>query len=107
VQHRQVCIQDLFRLRVIEYLGIFVDRTKMYEETMKVAMALAVVFGLLFVQLSLHANLHVFIAISCLAFGILGLATYPVGLDLASECSFPVSETTSTGFIVLCGQVSS
>ncbi|PIO70755.1 hypothetical protein TELCIR_07376 [Teladorsagia circumcincta] len=30
--------------------GMFVDRTKMYEETMKVSMGLAVVFGLIFMQ---------------------------------------------------------
>ncbi|VDK64645.1 unnamed protein product [Cylicostephanus goldi] len=33
--------------------GIFVDRTKMYEETMKVAMGLAVVFGLIFMQVKI------------------------------------------------------
>uniref|UniRef100_A0A1I7WSR5 MFS domain-containing protein n=1 Tax=Heterorhabditis bacteriophora TaxID=37862 RepID=A0A1I7WSR5_HETBA len=85
--------------------GLFVDRTKMYEETMKVAMGLAVVFGLIFMQLTLHPGMAPFLAITCVLFGILGLATYPVGLELSAECTFPVSEATSTGLIVLSGQV--
>ncbi|KHJ80759.1 hypothetical protein OESDEN_19562 [Oesophagostomum dentatum] len=85
--------------------GIFVDRTKMFEETMKVAMGLAVVFGLIFMQLTLHPNFAPFIAATCILFGIFGLATYPVGLELSAECTFPVSEATSTGLIVLSGQV--
>uniref|UniRef100_A0A914VNP2 Major facilitator superfamily (MFS) profile domain-containing protein n=1 Tax=Plectus sambesii TaxID=2011161 RepID=A0A914VNP2_9BILA len=85
--------------------GIFVGRTKMYEETMKVAMALAVIAGVVFTQLALHPHLQVWIAITCFMFGVLGLATYPVGLELSAECTFPVSETTSTGLIVLSGQV--
>ncbi|KAK6026543.1 hypothetical protein OSTOST_07477 [Ostertagia ostertagi] len=87
--------------------GMFVDRTKMYEETMKVSMGLAVVFGLIFMQLTLHPNFAPLLALSCVLFGIFGLATYPVGLELSAECTFPVSESTSTGLIVLCGQVQS
>lgn len=87
--------------------GIFVAKTKLYEETMKVCMSLAVVMGLIFLQLTLHPNLGVFIGATSLLFGTLGLATYPVGLEMSAECTFPVSETTSTGLIVLSGQVQS
>ncbi|WKY10722.1 hypothetical protein Q1695_002800 [Nippostrongylus brasiliensis] len=87
--------------------GMFVDRTKMYEETLKVSMGLAVVFGLIFLQLTLHTNLAPFLALTCVLFGIFGLATYPVGLELSAECTFPVSEATSTGLIVLSGQIQS
>ncbi|VDM58549.1 unnamed protein product [Angiostrongylus costaricensis] len=87
--------------------GVFVDRTKKYEETMKVSMGMAVVFGLIFMQLTLHSNFAPFLAITCVLFGIFGLATYPVGLELSAECTFPVSEATSTGLIVLSGQVQS
>ncbi|EFO96570.1 hypothetical protein CRE_23151 [Caenorhabditis remanei] len=87
--------------------GTFVDRTKLYEETLKAGLAAAVVFGLIFLQLTLHQGFSIPIAISCLLFGICGLATYPIGLEMASECTFPVSETTSTGLIVLSGQLQS
>lgn len=87
--------------------GIVVDRTKLYVETMKVALSFAVVFGLLFLQLTLHPNLEILIAVSCVLFGVFGLASYPVGLEISSEITFPVSETTSTGIVVLSGQIQS
>lgn len=40
------------------FLGIFVDKTKKYEETMKVAMGLAVVFGLTFMQVCVFAIIY-------------------------------------------------
>jgi len=87
--------------------GVFVDKTKRYSETMKGAMAVAVFFGLIFLQLTLHPDVGIFILINCVLFGIFGLATYPVGLEMSAECAFPVSETTSTGLIVLSGQIQS
>ncbi|VDN20587.1 unnamed protein product [Gongylonema pulchrum] len=66
--------------------SIYVDRTKSHKITIKVCMSAAVVFGISFLVVT-------------------GLAAYPIGLELASECTFPVSETTSTGFVVLSGQV--
>lgn len=56
-------------------------------------------------QLALHPGLSIHLAITAFLFGVLGLASYPVGLEMASECTFPVSETTSTGVVVLSGQV--
>ncbi|GMT33021.1 hypothetical protein PFISCL1PPCAC_24318, partial [Pristionchus fissidentatus] len=87
--------------------SIIIDRTKMYEETMKVALGLAVVFGLIFMQLTLHPSLGWLIMGLCFLFGVLGLATYPVGLELSVECTHPVSEATATGLIVLSGQIQS
>lgn len=43
----------------------------------------------------------------CFFFGVMGLATYPVGLQLSAECTYPVSEATSSGLIVLSGQIQS
>ncbi|KAI6206045.1 hypothetical protein M3Y94_00861100 [Aphelenchoides besseyi] len=85
--------------------GIFVDRTRRYTETMKVSMVLAVVFGLTFLQLSQIRHIPYFILLACFFFGVMGLAMYPVGLEMSAECTFPVTETTSTGLVVLCGQV--
>jgi FLVCR family MFS transporter 7 len=87
--------------------GIFVDRTKKFQETLKVSMGIAVLFGVIFLQLVQHPSLKPFILGCCFLFGVMGLATYPVGLELSAECAFPVSETTSTGLIVLSGQVQS
>ncbi|CAG9540027.1 unnamed protein product [Cercopithifilaria johnstoni] len=89
------------------FSGMFVDRTKLYEETMKVCMSFAVIFGVAFLQLSLYSGLAIYLTITAFLFGVFGLASYPVGLELASECTFPVSETTSSGFVVLSGQIQS
>ncbi|VDD96055.1 unnamed protein product [Enterobius vermicularis] len=80
--------------------GLFVDRTKLYEETLKVSYAFAVISGLLFLQLEYATYIASFL------FGVFGLAAYPVGLELSAECTFPVPENLSTGFIVIVGQVS-
>ncbi|KAL7075167.1 hypothetical protein ACQ4LE_006150 [Meloidogyne hapla] len=82
-----------------------VDRTKLYVETIKVSMAVAVGFGLIFLQLILHREMDIWILLACFIFGVFGLAAYPVGLQLSAECTYPVSETTSTGLVVLSGQI--
>ncbi|KAE9548869.1 hypothetical protein FO519_007920 [Halicephalobus sp. NKZ332] len=87
--------------------GIFVDKTKKFEETLKIAMGVACFFGVIFLQLALRPNYGYFILGLCFVFGVMGLAAYPVGLELSAEVSFPVSETTSTGLIVLSGQIQS
>ncbi|KAH7691264.1 Major facilitator superfamily, partial [Aphelenchoides avenae] len=86
---------------------IFVDRTRLYVEALKASIGLAVIFGVTFLQLTRHRNLHILIPLVCAIYGAFGLAAYSVGLELAAECSFPVSETTSTGLIVLGGQIQS
>lgn len=87
------------------FLGIFVDKTRRYAETMKVSMALAVFFGLAFLQLSMVRGVGYLIIVVCFLFGVMGLAMYPVGLEMSAECTFPVAETTSTGLVVLSGQI--
>jgi len=85
--------------------GLFVDWSRRYVETMKTCMVLAVVFGLTFLQLAIRPGLHVWICILSFLFGSFGVASYPVGLELAAEVTFPVSETTSVGLIVIFGQI--
>ena len=85
--------------------GVFVDRTKKYVEALKVSMGLAVACGLAFLQLSQRPGWGGVISIVAFFFGVFGMAAYPVGLELAAECTFPVTATTSSGLIVIMGQV--
>lgn len=39
------------------------------------------------------------LAISSSVFGFFGFAIYPIAMELAVECSYPVGEGTSTGLI--------
>lgn len=45
------------------------------------------------------------IAISVTLFGAGGFAVYPLGLELGVEITYPVAEATSTGLIIISGQV--
>lgn len=74
---------------------------------MKVCMTVAVIIGLTFLQLTRFEGISYLLLLCCFCFGIAGLAIYPVGLEMASECTFPVTELTSSGLIVLTGQVTS
>ena len=77
-------------------------------------------------QLALRPGLGPAIAAVCFLFGLFGLAAYPLGkhptaqfseyvhawngptpqgLELAAECTWPVAETTSSGLVVLSGQL--
>lgn len=87
--------------------SIFVDRTKKYELTIKACLTVAVLIFVGFLQMALHPNLSIFIAIAAALLGLTGLATYPVGLEMSAECSYPVTQALSTGMIVLSGQIQS
>ncbi|VDM36424.1 unnamed protein product [Toxocara canis] len=84
--------------------GVIASRTKWYEQIMKVSVALTALSFILFLQLTLHPHMEWPMAIAAASFGIFGLAAYPVGLELAAECTFPASQTTSMGLVVISGQ---
>uniref|UniRef100_A0A915BRT2 Major facilitator superfamily (MFS) profile domain-containing protein n=1 Tax=Parascaris univalens TaxID=6257 RepID=A0A915BRT2_PARUN len=84
--------------------GVLASRTKCYEQIMKISVAFTVLSFLLFLQLTLHPHMEWLLAIAAAMFGIFGLAAYPVGLELAAECTFPASQTISMGLVVISGQ---
>uniref|UniRef100_F1KWA2 Major facilitator superfamily domain-containing protein 7 n=1 Tax=Ascaris suum TaxID=6253 RepID=F1KWA2_ASCSU len=84
--------------------GVLASRTKCYEQIMKVSVAITVLSFLLFLQLTLHPHMEWPLAFAAAMFGIFGLAAYPVGLELAAECTFPASQTISMGLVVISGQ---
>ncbi|XP_061874668.1 solute carrier family 49 member A3 isoform X2 [Colius striatus] len=45
------------------------------------------------------------LAISSSLFGFFGFAIYPIAMELAVECSYPVGEGTSTGLIFVASQI--
>uniref|UniRef100_A0AC35U8J4 MFS domain-containing protein n=1 Tax=Rhabditophanes sp. KR3021 TaxID=114890 RepID=A0AC35U8J4_9BILA len=85
--------------------GIFVDRTKKFQETMKFCFFLT---GFAASSLTVAINffdVQWWIAISIASFGVLGFAIYPIGLEVGVEITFPVAEATSTGIICIMGQI--
>lgn len=45
------------------------------------------------------------VILSIFIFGAAGFSIYPIGLEMGVEATFPVAEATSTGLIIMIGQV--
>ncbi|KAI6201794.1 hypothetical protein M3Y96_00880300 [Aphelenchoides besseyi] len=85
--------------------GIIVDSTKRFLLVYKICLV-----GTLLAAVSLaltisHENRQYLIATFIFAFGFFGFPTYPLGLELAVETTFPVPEATSSGSLIVAGQV--
>lgn len=87
-------------------LSYIVDLTKHYMMAIKIAIGLtAICINALFVSFR-YSSIEAVIAITCGLFGFFGFMTYPIGLELGIECSFPVvPEATSSGLLMLSGQL--
>ncbi|KAF1757823.1 hypothetical protein GCK72_014280 [Caenorhabditis remanei] len=87
--------------------GVVVDKKKCYKEAMMLLMIVAVTAGTVFIWTTKLQGVEGTIGLLMFAFilGFCGLATYPVGLELALECTYPASPEVSSGLIVLFGQV--
>ncbi|CAG2165889.1 unnamed protein product [Oppiella nova] len=83
-----------------------VDRNKRYMTAMKLSVGLtAIAINGLLVSFNYSDIKHI-ISIFCAIFGFFGFMSYPLGLELGIECSFPVvPEATSSGFLMICGQI--
>ena len=58
-------------------------------------------------QAASHKNMEVLLAVLISLVGLCGFALYPVCLELSVECTYPVAEATSAGFLIISGYVSS
>jgi len=85
--------------------GIYVDRTKKFEETMKVCFAGAGIAACSFCVAVQYHDVAVWVALSVGMFGLFGFAMYPIGLEIGVETTYPVAEATSSGIIIIAGQV--
>ncbi|XP_053146584.1 solute carrier family 49 member A3 isoform X3 [Hemicordylus capensis] len=86
-------------------LGLYVDRTKAFTESTKICLCLTSLACIAFAVVSQFRNqVYVLATVSSL-FGFFGFATYPIAMELAVECSYPVGEGTSSGLIFVTGQV--
>ncbi|XP_042309269.1 solute carrier family 49 member A3 isoform X2 [Sceloporus undulatus] len=81
------------------FLGLYVDRTKKFTEATKICLCLTALASIAFAVVSqLRNQTYALAAISSL-FGLFGFAVYPVAMELAVECSYPVGEGTVSGLI--------
>ncbi|XP_062581592.1 solute carrier family 49 member A3-like [Saccostrea cucullata] len=85
--------------------GIYVDKTKRFEEVVKVSYAIAVVFGVGFFEMARYKDQEILIAVMVTAFGTFAFAMYPISMELAVEITYPVAEATSSGLLIVSGQI--
>ncbi|XP_062455386.1 solute carrier family 49 member A3 [Rhea pennata] len=86
-------------------LGLYVDRTRRFIESTKVCFCLTALACIMFAVASRFRHEAVILAVASSLFGFFGFAIYPVAMELAVECSYPVGEGTSTGLIFVASQV--
>uniref|UniRef100_A0A8C0IXL6 Solute carrier family 49 member 3 n=1 Tax=Chelonoidis abingdonii TaxID=106734 RepID=A0A8C0IXL6_CHEAB len=85
-------------------LGLYVDKTRKFIESTKVCFCLTALASIAFAVVS-FVNQAVPLALISSLFGFFGFSIYPVAMELAVECSFPVGEGTSTGLIFVSSQI--
>uniref|UniRef100_A0A8C4KJW3 Solute carrier family 49 member 3 n=1 Tax=Dromaius novaehollandiae TaxID=8790 RepID=A0A8C4KJW3_DRONO len=86
-------------------LGLYVDRTRRFIESTKICFCLSALASIVFAVASRFRHQAITLAIASSLFGFFGFAIYPVAMELAVECSYPVGEGTSTGLIFVASQV--
>ncbi|XP_074994313.1 solute carrier family 49 member A3 isoform X1 [Calonectris borealis] len=86
-------------------LGLYVDRTRKFIESTKISFCLSALASIVFAVTSRFRHQAVTLAITSSLFGFFGFAIYPIAMELAVECSYPVGEGTSTGLIFVASQI--
>ncbi|XP_069735915.1 solute carrier family 49 member A3 [Phaenicophaeus curvirostris] len=86
-------------------LGLYVDRTKKFIESTKICFCLSALASIVFAVASRFRHQAIMLAVSSSLFGFFGFAIYPIAMELAVECSYPVGEGTSTGLIFVASQI--
>ncbi|XP_064593004.1 solute carrier family 49 member A3 [Zonotrichia leucophrys gambelii] len=86
-------------------LGLYVDRTRKFIESTKISFCLSALASIMFAVTSRFRHQAVTLAITSSLFGFFGFAIYPIAMELAVECSYPVGEGTSTGLIFVASQI--
>ncbi|XP_074850119.1 solute carrier family 49 member A3 [Carettochelys insculpta] len=86
-------------------LGLYIDKTKKFIEATKISFCLTAFPCIAFAVISRFRNQTVPLAVTSSLFGFFGFSVYPIAMELAVECSYPVGEGTSTGLIFVTSQI--
>ena len=89
--------------------GIALDRTKRYETLAKLSFVFVAVWNILIVVLlnftNDHAYIYGFLMLSFCLLGFFALPLLPICFESVVECTYPLSESTSTGLLFITGQL--
>lgn len=84
-------------------LSLYVDRTKLFTEAVKIGFCLTSVVCVAFALVSQLQGQTLALAAICSLLGLFGFAVAPIAMELAVECSFPVGEGAAAGLIFVLG----
>ncbi|CAD7675781.1 unnamed protein product [Nyctereutes procyonoides] len=85
-------------------LSLYVDQTKQFTEAVKIGYCLTSMVCVAFALVSQLQGQTLALATICSLLGLFGLSVVPIAMELAVECSFPVSEGAAAGLVVVLGQ---
>ncbi|VFV41683.1 major facilitator superfamily [Lynx pardinus] len=80
-------------------LSLYVDRTKLFTEAVKIGFCLTSVVCVAFALVSQLQGQTLALAAICSLLGLFGFAVAPIAMELAVECSFPVGEGYTVGHL--------
>ncbi|KAL9983577.1 hypothetical protein ACROYT_G005772 [Oculina patagonica] len=84
--------------------GVYVDKTKKFQETAKISYGLAAISCCLLTVVT-HFSGQPALVVACFGlFGFFSFALMPVCLEVGVECTYPVAEATSAGLQWMAGQ---
>jgi len=87
-------------------IGNYVDRSKQFSSTLKISYG-AVVVGLAVLAGVYKFYMDYYVLILIAGIGFFSFAILPIGMELAAEVTYPVGVATTSGLIVISGQVQS
>ncbi|CAK8687009.1 unnamed protein product [Clavelina lepadiformis] len=87
-------------------VGVYCDRTKQFSSSIKFCY-IAVTIGTIVFSCVFHINIGYLILIVVGGCGLFSFGIYPIGVELAVECTYPVGVATSSGLIMISGQLQS
>ncbi|XP_077992637.1 solute carrier family 49 member A3-like [Glandiceps talaboti] len=81
--------------------SLFVDRTKLFDETLKITQALSSLCIAIIVVVSTLPHMEAPILIFNCVYGVFFAATFPVSLELIMEITYPIAEGTAVGLLLI------
>jgi MFS transporter, FLVCR family, MFS-domain-containing protein 7 len=89
--------------------GVILDKTKRFEEMAKICFSIGSVANIMLAIVQLYDNdkstVYYLTLGSFIIIGFFGLPLLPICMEMAVECVYPIPEATSTGLLMIGGQI--
>eukprot|EP00794_Sanderia_malayensis_P009021 gene9021-9985_t len=99
------CAANLFGVVAMFFSGVWLDRSKTYRKLIAIAMALCVLFIVIFNLLLNYDDNFVILFFSFCVFGFFSFPFFSCGLEYAADIMYPISEGTTSCVIMFVGNI--